>query len=304
MAKRKQFLNAEEAEDNPAILRHPDARQKRRNRSGQAAGISKEHIPGPFNWRLVEMQKSPAYRVLSLSARKVLDRLEIELAQHGFKSEENGNLPCTYVHFVEYGVESKAVARAIRELVALGFVEITQQGSAGNAEHRQPTLYLLTYRPFGSHKYIGNGWRRIGDIEEAEAVAAAARGRPADTRASTLGRKGGVASHAKKQIPASLLATNPASLLATKEGRFSPPFSPVKNAKPPPPFSPAPLESPHGGAKPATRTNGDGGHVAMAMANLPWSPQPTPRALWGPADDGALPIEYTEPRANLKGERR
>jgi hypothetical protein len=44
---KKQFLNAEEVEANPAILRHPDARQKCSNRSGQAAGISKEHIPGP-----------------------------------------------------------------------------------------------------------------------------------------------------------------------------------------------------------------------------------------------------------------
>jgi hypothetical protein len=37
----KQFLNADEVEAKPGILRHLDARQKRRNRSGQAAGISK-----------------------------------------------------------------------------------------------------------------------------------------------------------------------------------------------------------------------------------------------------------------------
>ena len=163
-SREKQFLNAEEVEANPAILRHPDARQKCSNRSGQAAGISKEHIPGPFSWRLVEMQKSPAYRVLSLSARKILDRLEIELAQHGFKPEENGFLPCTFEQFVEYGLERGAIAPGIREVVALGFVQVTRKGSAGNAEHRQPTLFLLTYRPFGSHKYVGNGWRRIGDM--------------------------------------------------------------------------------------------------------------------------------------------
>jgi hypothetical protein len=66
-SKEKQFLNAEEVEGDLAIIRHPNARQKRRNRSGQAAGISKRHIPDQFNWRLVEMQKSPAYRILSLS---------------------------------------------------------------------------------------------------------------------------------------------------------------------------------------------------------------------------------------------
>ena len=200
-SQKEQFLNAEEVEANPAILCRPDARQKRRNRSGQAAGISKEHISGPFAPRLIEMMNSPAYRVLSLAAHRILSRLEIELAQHGGKSEENGNLPCTYDHFVEYGVNHNQIAPAIRELVALGFIQVTRKGSAGNAEYRQPTLFLLTYRPFGSHKYVGNGWRRIGDLEEAEAIATAARSRTADARARAFGRKGGLASQAKNKIP-------------------------------------------------------------------------------------------------------
>ena len=93
------------------------------------------------------------------------------------------------------------IAPAIRELVALGFIQVTHKGCAGNAKYRQPTLFLLTYRPFGSHKYVGNGWRRIGDIEEAEAVANAARAKKADARAREFGRKGGLASRAKKQNP-------------------------------------------------------------------------------------------------------
>jgi hypothetical protein len=198
-SQKEQFLNAEEVEANPAILCRPDARQKRRNRSGQAAGISKEHISGPFAPRLIEMMNSPAYRVLSLAAHRILSRLEIEFERHGRKPEENGNLPCTYDHFVEYGVHRLAIAPAIRELVALGFIQVTRKGSAGNAEYRQPTLFMLTYRPFGSHKYVGNGWRRIGDMEEAEAVATAARSRSADARARDFGRKGGLATQAKKQ---------------------------------------------------------------------------------------------------------
>jgi hypothetical protein len=194
----KQFLNAAEVEANPEILRHPDARQKRRNRAGQAGGISKEHISGPFAPRLIEMMNSPAYRVLSLAAHRILSRLEIEFERHGRKPEENGSLPCTYDHFVGYGVNHNQIAPAIRELVALGFIQVTRKGSAGNAEYRQPTLFLRTYRPFGSHKYVGNGWRRIGDIEEAAAVATAARSRSADTRARDFGRKGGLASWAKK----------------------------------------------------------------------------------------------------------
>jgi hypothetical protein len=55
-------------------------------------------------------------------------------------------------HFVEFGIERHAIAPAIRELVALGFVEVTRQGCAGNAGCRQPTLFRLTYRHWGSHQ--------------------------------------------------------------------------------------------------------------------------------------------------------
>jgi len=189
------------ADDTLKEIRHPDARHKTRNRSGQVAGASKRHIADPFNWRLVEMQKGTAYRVLSLSARKIMDRLEIELAQHGFKPEENGFLPCTYEDFVEYGVHRHAISPAIRELVALGFVDVSRKGSAGNAEHRQATLFLLTYRPSGSDVVTKNSWRRILSLEEAEAVARAARAGKADRRASEFGRLGAKSRWAKVKQP-------------------------------------------------------------------------------------------------------
>jgi hypothetical protein len=104
-------------------------------------------INGAFAWRLIEMLESPAYRVLSLSAHRAMARLEIELAHHGGKPEENGKLPCTYEHFAEFGLHRDAIAPAIRELVALGFVEITQRGSAGNAsEPASPTPCHDRYR--------------------------------------------------------------------------------------------------------------------------------------------------------------
>jgi hypothetical protein len=43
------------------------------------------------------MLESAAYCELSLSARRVLDRIEIELAKHG--GVENGRLPVTYDDF-------------------------------------------------------------------------------------------------------------------------------------------------------------------------------------------------------------
>jgi hypothetical protein len=89
-------------------------------------------IDGQFAAREIKMLESHAYRELSLSARRVLDRLEIELAHHG--GMDNGKLPVTYDDFQRYGIDRHAIAPAIRELIALGFVAITVRGRAGNAE--------------------------------------------------------------------------------------------------------------------------------------------------------------------------
>jgi hypothetical protein len=80
-------------------------------------------IDGQFAAREIKMLESHAFRELSLSARRVLDRLEIELAHHG--GMDNGKLPVTYDDFQRYGIDRHAaIAPAIRELVALGFVAL------------------------------------------------------------------------------------------------------------------------------------------------------------------------------------
>jgi hypothetical protein len=142
------------------------ARTKRRERGA---------INGAFAWRTIEMLESPAYRALSLSAHRVMARLEIELAHHGGKADQNGCLPCTYDHLAEFGVERHAIGPAIRELVALGFVEIVRKGSAGNAGFRQPALYRLTYRHSGSHRETTDEWKRIMTADEAMKIASSAR---------------------------------------------------------------------------------------------------------------------------------
>jgi hypothetical protein len=121
----------------------------------------------------ISMLRSPAWRILSLSARRVLDRIEIELADHG--GIDNGKLPVTYDDFVQYGLERHAVGPAIREVVALGFVEITDIGRAGNAEWRKPNLFRLTFR---NTKYAPtNEWQKITE-ERAEPIARSARMAP------------------------------------------------------------------------------------------------------------------------------
>jgi hypothetical protein len=130
-------------------------------------------IDGQFNARLIEMMESPPYRVLSLSGRRVLDRIMIELGHHG--GNDNGKLPVTYEHFEEYGIHRHAVAPAIRELEALGFLEVTQRGRSGTGEFRSPNLFRLTCVNCKSTPNPTHEWRRISDIETAESKAREAR---------------------------------------------------------------------------------------------------------------------------------
>jgi hypothetical protein len=125
----------------------------------------------PFAGRLIRMLESPAYRVLSLSAHRVLARIEIEIKRHG--GEDNGKLAITYEHFVEYGIHRHAIAPAIRECEALGFLEV-EHGQAGNREYRWPSMYRLTYQPVGRARPT-HEWQRLQTIEDAEAMARAAR---------------------------------------------------------------------------------------------------------------------------------
>ncbi len=159
--------------------RTADATGRTLQRSGSvlvAPGTTRPHrrnkIAGQFAWQLIEMLESAAYRVLSLSGRKVLCRLEIEHGRHA--GRENGKLPVTYNDFVEYGIERHSVAPAIREVMALGFVEITERGRAGNAEHRTPNKFRMTYRPT-DNAAATDEWRRVKTIEEAKTIAKAAR---------------------------------------------------------------------------------------------------------------------------------
>src|SRR5262249_58018664 len=103
----------------------------------------KNQINEQFSVRLISMLESPAYQMLSLSAHKVISRIDIELAHHG--GNDNGKLPVTYQDFIDYGITRECVAPAIREAEVLGFIKITRHGRGGDAEYREPTLFLLTF---------------------------------------------------------------------------------------------------------------------------------------------------------------
>jgi hypothetical protein len=150
---------------------------KRRNR-----------ISGQFSARLIEMLESPAYRVLSGSAQRVISRIEVELAHHG--GNDNGRLPDTTDDFVEYGMHRTSVAPAIREAEALGFIRVTERGRGGNAEHRRPNLFFLTFakgRDSGRNPPTDD-WRRIKTLDAAEQIARTARANK-DPHAAEHGRR-------------------------------------------------------------------------------------------------------------------
>jgi hypothetical protein len=129
-------------------------------------------IDTQFVPRTVDMIRSPAFSALSLSAHRVIARLEIEHCDHG--GCENGKLPVTYDDFERFGINRHAIGPAIRECVALGFVEVTEKGRAGNAEWRKASLYRLTYLHTATAAPT-HSWRQIKSQEQAEAGAAAAR---------------------------------------------------------------------------------------------------------------------------------
>jgi hypothetical protein len=145
----------------------PDGRTVRRNK-----------IAGQWTWWTIDFLESPANRVMSLSARRVVDRIRIELAHHGGKN--NGKLPVTFRDFHKYGIHWNSIAPAVREAEALGVIRITQYGVASNAEFRIPNMFALTHLPTNDDQTKATeDWRRIKTIEEAEAIAEAARKAPA-----------------------------------------------------------------------------------------------------------------------------
>jgi hypothetical protein len=183
---------------------------KRRNR-----------ISGQFAARLIEMLESPAYRVLSGSAHKVISRIEIELANHG--GNDNGRLPVTTNDFVEYGMHRTSVAPAIREAEALGFIRVTERGRGGNAEYGTPNLFFLTFaqtRDSGKHPPT-HDWRRVKTLPEAEQTARSARDNK-DPRAVEHGKR----SWRKRQQKQK--ADTESSNASIQNNRIDPTLAPVR----------------------------------------------------------------------------
>ena len=138
-------------------------------RGGIPGRKRRTQIEGQFVAYTREMIESPAYRVLSLQARKILRRLEIEHCSHG--GAENGRLPCTYDDFIKYGCWRNGISPALVEATALGFIEITSIGKRGYGDiPGKASSYRLTYLPTHDGAAPTNEWKKIESIEAANAI--------------------------------------------------------------------------------------------------------------------------------------
>jgi hypothetical protein len=88
-------------------------RDRSRTETGKTASLVRRHTQPPTDqggWMAItrDFLESPAYRSLSVNARKCLDRLIIEHIGHG--RTENGRLIVTHEQFKTYGEFVSAVA--------------------------------------------------------------------------------------------------------------------------------------------------------------------------------------------------
>jgi hypothetical protein len=118
------------------------------------------------------MLRSPAFRALSLTGHRILACIECEYCLHGGK--DNGKLPVTHQNFQRFGIHHHCIGPGLRETQALGFIEITQRGLAGNADHRRPNLFRVTYLHTDDGNPPTDEWRKVAK-EEAESIADKAR---------------------------------------------------------------------------------------------------------------------------------
>jgi hypothetical protein len=141
---------------------------KRHNATGRSDGRlhnkSRQKIAGQFIAHRVEMIRSPAWRALSLTARRILDRLEIEHADHA--GRENGSLICTYDDFKRAGIRRNSVSVGLLELIELGFLVVAQQGRMTRADFHVPSKYLLTYLNTKSGGPTDD-WSKVADDDDA-----------------------------------------------------------------------------------------------------------------------------------------
>lgn len=137
-------------------------RDKSRTAEGKTFSMIKKHTKPPTDqggWMAIsrELLECPAYRSLSVNARKALDRLIIEHIAHG--RTENGKLIVTHDQLYDYGVTFGSIADALEELAYKKLVKMVK-GRAGNGT-AHPSVFTLTFDGTGDGAPATNEWKRF-----------------------------------------------------------------------------------------------------------------------------------------------
>jgi hypothetical protein len=173
-----------------------------RYRPKRTERLNRPPLGEPWVWFTRAMLESPAYLVLSINARRILDRLCCEHMNHG--GAENGRLKCTYTDFTAFGASRELIPAALRELECLGWVRYVRGGRWGGV--KAPSVYTLTWLPVDGVPAT-NDWKRHTD----DTVQTAMSELRADRRARDLHRKG---KGPQKQLSGTASRTGPVQLPA------------------------------------------------------------------------------------------
>ncbi len=159
----------------------------------------------PWCWLTRELLGSPAWRALSVNARKLMDFLLIEDMNHA--GTENGNLCATYDQLEAYGLTRSEIRPAIEEAECLGLIR-WQRGGRWAGTNR-PSRFRLTFYADRDGNPATNEWK--GKTEEAIREWQQARSRPRHRNRRP----------AKKQIPSATSRTTVVRLPELRSGKWS-----------------------------------------------------------------------------------
>jgi len=103
----------------------------------------------PFVWQTADLLTSIAYQAMSINARRVIDRIQIEHMDHA--GLENGKLIVTHDDFKKFGVSRDFVGDAVDELAYLKLIKINIRGRAGEGTGYANCFELTWLPPKGSY---------------------------------------------------------------------------------------------------------------------------------------------------------
>lgn len=151
----------------------------RHNPTGRTK-VQGDPAQGPAVWSCkwsalgVDLMSSFAWRALSNEARRVIDRLIIEHAQQGGRS--NGALAVTYKDFVLHGLRRESAMLGIAEAEALGLIARTSAGRRAWGAHKGASAtYRLTWLGAEDGRPPSNEWKRFQGLREAKDTGKIAR---------------------------------------------------------------------------------------------------------------------------------